>query len=132
MLPEAFSLVCVTKPAAGAGIVFVMTVNTGSHGRDIDCLRHDLHLIDLAVTLLTGHLGFQMRAMIPVNPAGNNIDTNPGNRLVGLCELCKLSDGGFVLRDRDMTNHAFCRRRKRHAIAGFGIWVALLTLQPER
>ena len=126
-----FSLVGMAKPAARAGIILAMAVNATGHGRDIRYPCHDLHLVNLAVTHLAAHLGFQMRTMIPINPAGDDIDANPGNGLVRLCKLGELLDSGLLFRDGDMTRHAFCRRRKRHAIARLGIGVALLTFQSE-
>ena len=124
-------LVCVAEPAAGGCIVLAVAIDTAGHGRHIGCLCHDLHLFDSPVACLAGHLGFQMRTMIPVNPTGDDIHANPGNWLIRFCKLAQLLDSRFFFRNCGVTGHALCRRWKCHAVSRFGIGVALLTRQPE-
>lgn len=127
-----FSLfVCVAKPAARADIFFAMTVNATGHRGNVRYLGHDFHLLHLAVAQFAGHLGLQMRAMVPVNPARDDVHADPGNRFVKFCKLSQFLDGRFLFCNRDVTGHTFCCRRKGHAIPRFGIGMALEALQPE-
>ena len=127
----AFLFICVAILAAGACIVFAVTIDAARHRRDVRNFCHDFHLRHLAVTHFAGHLRFEMRSMIPIHPARHHIDANPGNGLIRFRKLRELLNGGFVFGNRHMAGHAFAGSGESHAVAGFRIDVALLTFQPE-
>jgi len=125
------SFIRVAIPAAGARIILAVTIDAAGHRRDVRYFRHDFHLFHRAMTHFAGHFGFEMRTVIPVNPARHHVDANPGNWLIRFRKLREFLDGRFILGDRRMAGHAFARGGKRHAVAGLRIDVALLAFQPE-
>lgn len=72
----------------------------------------------------------QMDAMAEEDIAGYLIHADPGYRAAGLGELRQLLNGWFILGNRDVTGHAFCRRRKRDVLTG--IWILVTVGASQR
>jgi len=118
--------------ATRAGVLFAVAVDASRHRGNVVRCDENFHTADLAVAHFAFHAGFQMRAMVPEDPTGNHVDTHPRNAPIMLREFRQFLNGWLFLCDGPVALHALACCRKRHAVAGFGVWVTLQTFQVKR
>ena len=118
--------------ATCASVLFEVALDASCHGGDVGGRSENFHFADIAMAQFAFHVCFQMRSMVPEDPAGNDVYAHPRNALIVLREFRQLLNGGLFLGDGPVALHALVRRRQRHAVTGLGIGVTPQTFQVKR
>jgi len=118
--------------ATRASVPFAVALDASGHGGDVGSCGDNFHIADITVAHFAFHTCFQMRAMVPEDPAGNDVDAHPRNTSIALREFRQFLNGWLFLGDGPVALHALARRRQRHAVTGFGIGVTTQTFQVKR